>query len=387
LGKGRGGGRGRIFGDVVDGFGEQGETLIQFRVGDRKRRHQLDDLVGRAGGFHDQAAVEGVGRHLGGQPGLIEFEAVRHAAPARPCVRHGVGERGERRVDAAAVGDASPRQFAVAPVSAQCRCSGDQRRVDAAECPRVFARFPDIQFGPDQREREREPVAADGLGHAHDVRLDPGHLEAEERPGPAAAHLHVVDDEQDAVPLAPLRQATKPGGRRDVDPAFALDALHDHRRRKVETAASVVEHPIEPREVGDVATREALVRQRRGIRERHPGAAAVEGVPRDGQCRQRHAMEAVREIRDLRAARHLPGELQRRLDGDRARRTRELHFVVQSPWPQDQLIERGQELGLGDREHVERMDNPVRGQVVEERFLEYRVVVPVVERARAGEEI
>ena len=66
----------------------------------------------------------------------------------------------------------------------------------------MLTRLPDVQVRADKRERKRQAVAADGLGHADDVRLDAGGLEAEERSSAAAAHLHVVDDEQDAVPLA-----------------------------------------------------------------------------------------------------------------------------------------------------------------------------------------
>jgi hypothetical protein len=53
------------------------------------------------------------------------------------------------------------------------------------------------------------------------------------------------------------------------------------------------------------------------------------------------------------------GELQRRLDGVGAARARELHPVVQLPGLQDELVERGQELALGDRVHVQRVDDPV----------------------------
>src|ERR1700722_16822211 len=113
----------------------------------------------------------------------------------------------------------------------------------------MLARCPDVQVGPDKRERERQPVPADGLRQAHNVRSDPRGLEAEERASPAAAHLDVVDDEQDAVLTAQLSQATQPLRARDVDPALALHGLHDRRGRGVPAAALVLEQALEPLEI------------------------------------------------------------------------------------------------------------------------------------------
>lgn len=66
----------------------------------------------------------------------------------------------------------------------------------------MLTRLPDVQVRTDQRERKRQAVAADGFGQADDVRFDAGRLEAEEGASAAAAHLHVIDDEQQALPLA-----------------------------------------------------------------------------------------------------------------------------------------------------------------------------------------
>jgi hypothetical protein len=87
------------------------------------------------------------------------------------------------------------------------------------------------------------------------------------------------------------------------------------------------------------------------------------------------------------AAGHLPGQFQRGLDGVVPGRPGELDLVGEIPRPQDQFVERLQE-GLFRRGfHVQRVDDTVVGEVVQQRLLEQRVVVPVVERPRAGEEV
>ena len=118
-----------------------------------------------------------------------------------------------------------------------------------------------------------------------------------------------------------------------------------------------------------------------------PAPAAVERAAGDRERAQRHAVEGAGEGDHVGAAGHLAGELQRRLDGVGAAGAGELHPVVQFPGLQDELAESGQKVALGGRVHVQRVDDPVAGQVVQQDLFERRVVVAVVERAGAGEEI
>ena len=98
-------------------------------------------------------------------------------------------------------------------------------------------------------------------------------------------------------------------------------------------------------------------------------------------------MEGVRERDDVRAAGHLAGDLERRLDGVRAGRPGELQLVVEAARREHELLERLDERLLGRGGHVEAVDDAVALEVLDERPLERRVVVPVVEHAGAGEEV
>jgi hypothetical protein len=83
----------------------------------------------------------------------------------------------------------------------------------------------------------------------------------------------------------------------------------------------------------------------------------------------------------------LAGDLQRRLHRIGAGRPRELHPVVETARLQNVAVQHLQELRLGLGVQVERMRDAVHGDVVEKLLLQVRVVVPVVERARAGEKV
>ena len=93
----------------------------------------------------------------------------------RDCIwrtGHGLGKRGERVSDAVALGQGGVLQYLVPPVDAQ-RCRARyERRIDTAEGAAMLAWLPDVQVRADQRERQWQAVAADGLGQADDVRLD-----------------------------------------------------------------------------------------------------------------------------------------------------------------------------------------------------------------------
>src|SRR6185312_1513801 len=237
--------------DRVDGSVEDRQALVQLRVADGQRRQQLDYLATRARGLRQQAGFEGGGGHLASQIAVGERQAPGHAPAADQDrkVRYRIGGRGDGRHDPLALGERAALQAVIAPVGAQRGGAGHQRGVDATERAVVLAWRPDVQVESDQRERERQPVPADGLRQANDVRGDPRGLEAEERACPAAAHLDIVDDEQDAVLSAQFRQATQPLRARDVDPALALYGLDDRRGRGVQAAALVLEQALEPLEV------------------------------------------------------------------------------------------------------------------------------------------
>ena len=99
-------------------------------------------------------------------------------------------------------------------------------------------------------------------------------------------------------------------------------------------------------------------------------------------------MEAVGEVHDVLAAGRLAGELERRLDRVGAGRAGELHDVVAKPTRrEDDLVHGQEEALLGDRVQVEAVGDAVVGDVVDQGLFEHRVVVPVVQRACAGEEV
>ena len=87
--------------------------------------------------------------------------------------------------------------------------------------------FDDLR--PPEHARERHP-GRDRLGDGDQVRFDVVVLDGEEPPRAGDARLHLVDDEDDAVPVADLPQPAHVVPRTDEEAAFALDGL-DHDRR------------------------------------------------------------------------------------------------------------------------------------------------------------
>ncbi len=132
----------------------------------------------------------------------------------------------------------------------------------------------------------------------------------------------------------------------------------------------------------------AVERHRGGVGERHAGGGAQIRVAGDGQRAHRHAVEAVGEVDDVASAGDLAGDLQRGFDRVGAGRADELHdVVVQAARLEDDVLHRLEEALLGGGVQVERMGDAVVHDVVDQRALEDIVVVAVVQRAGAGQEV
>ena len=98
-------------------------------------------------------------------------------------------------------------------------------------------------------------------------------------------------------------------------------------------------------------------------------------------------MEAVGEADDVLAALDVTGDLQRRFHRVGAGGAGELDHVVHVARLEHVVFQRLQKVALGHGVHVQAVHDGVVLDVVEQDFLQDRVVVPVVQRARAGQEI
>src|SRR5690625_2455233 len=338
-----------------DGLLEDPHTGLELARADGQRRQQLDHLVVGPGGLHEEPVLEAL---LGDPAGHLAGGELQAAGQAAALGHEAVvlvagDERVEARLDRHAAGDRAALQLVVGPVAADRLGRGDEGRVEAAEGAVVLARLPDVELGPHEGERHRQAVAADRLRQRDDVRHDAGLLEAEEVAGAAAAHLDVVDDEQDLVALAQVRQAAQPLRAGGVDAALALDRLDDDGGRLVEATARVGEQPLEVEEVLDIAVEVVVEGHRRGVHERDTGTAALHGVAGDRQGAEGHAVEGVGEADDGLAAGDLAGQLEGGLDGVGAAGAGEDHLVVQAARPQDLVGEGLEELvARRDRESV-----------------------------------
>src|SRR6266550_9559236 len=78
-----------------------------------------------------------------------------------------------------------------------------------------------------ERDRAHREAARDRLRQAQEVRPDPVLLRSENRPGPAEAGLHLVDDQEGAALLAETRGLGHELGARRPYAAFALNELND----------------------------------------------------------------------------------------------------------------------------------------------------------------
>src|SRR5699024_7904313 len=126
---------------------------------------------------------------------------------------------------------------------------------------------------------------------------------------------------------------------------------------------------------------------RGGVDQRDAGATALHGVAGDRQGAQGHAVEGVGEVDDRLTAGDLAGQLQGDLDRIVAGRAGEDHAVVELARLQDLGLEGLQEGATHVGEHVQAVDDAVIGEVLDDRLLQLRVVVTVVQRTCAGEEV
>ena len=62
-------------------------------------------------------------------------------------------------------------------------------------------------------ERTQRESARQALGHNHDVGLDPVSLDGEQHPGASKSALHLVDHQQDSIPIENLSHTTQIPGR------------------------------------------------------------------------------------------------------------------------------------------------------------------------------
>ena len=205
----------------------------------------------------------------------------------------------------------------------------------------------------------------------HEARV----LEAEERPRAAAARLTIVHDDQHTVPAADALECLQPLEAGHVDAALALDGLDKHGGRMIGAAARVVQHAIQ------------VVR---GVHAR----AMVAVVGQEGRAHRRQtavavarAVSSVREGHHRIPARDVARELEGRLHRAGTCRPRRLHRVGQVALPQDEPFERLRERLCRVRRPVQPVRDGIGRRVVPQPPPERRMVVAVVERACAAEEI
>jgi hypothetical protein len=155
----------------------------------------------------------------------------------------------------------------------------------------------------------------------------------------------------------------------------------------LEAAVPALEVALEHVERVDVAAQEAVERHDRRVVQVDVGAGAGAQVAAHRERAERHPVEAVREGDHPGAAGRLARQLERRLDGVRAARPGELQLVLEAAGLEDDLLERLEEVALRGRRHVQAVGDAVLDDVAQEDLLEARVVVPVVQDARAGQEV
>src|SRR5690606_20736351 len=131
----------------------------------------------------------------------------------------------------------------------------------------------------------------------------------------------------------------------------------------------------------------AVVGNTRDAAERNAAAAAMVAVAGGGCRPQRYAMKSIGEGDDVLATGDLARNLHGRFDGVRTGGAGELQAVVHVARLQNAALECFHEAGFGARVHVEPVGDAVARDVVEQRLLAHRIVVPIVQRAGTGQEV
>ena len=182
-------------------------------------------------------------------------------------------------------------------------------------------------------------------------------------------------------------QPLQPESARGIQPAFALHQLDDHCRGLVDTARRIRQHLVDQGDRVDPAAEIAVIGHHGDTLQRDTGGLAEVLIGGRGKRAHRHAVKSVGEADDVGAAGDLARELHRRLDRVGAGRPGKLHDIVKAARCQDDLLHRRQERLLGGGVEIEAVRDPVALDVADQRILEDRVVVAVVQRTGPGEEI
>ncbi len=251
----------------------------------------------------------------------------------------------------------------------------------------MLARAPDVEIRTNHGDRQRQAVARQRLRYGNDVRLDAGRFEREERTGTADAGLDIVHDEEHVVLVAELFDLLEPVEAGDVDAALALHRFDDDRRRLFQAAGAVLEHGFQI--VGRVAAfaEIAAIRQRRRARHGNTGTAALGGIAGHRQRTQRHAVIGVGKEQHARPLLDLARDLERSFHRVGAGRPRELNLIFHAARLHDHVLEGFEELDLLCRGHVQAVGHAVGLDVFDQRGFHGLVVMTIVERAGAGEEV
>jgi hypothetical protein len=107
---------------------------------------------------------------------------------------------------------------------------------------------PALHQAPAGHHRTDGEAGPEPLGQSHDVGLYALVLTGEHPAGPSDARLHLVEDQQDAVPVAEFAQPGQEPGRRHDVTALALDRLDQdggdlaRRNTPLEQHVDVIEH-------------------------------------------------------------------------------------------------------------------------------------------------
>ena len=182
-------------------------------------------------------------------------------------------------------------------------------------------------------------------------------------------------------------QAAQPIAIGDIQTAFTLHTLHQHRRRQIDTRRRIAKQLVHHLDGVGIATVVTAERHTRDVAQRHTRTAAVMAVTRCRNTAQSHTVKAVGERYNGIATGHFARQLHRRFNGVGASGASKLEGVLHIARLEDVLVKRVEEVGLGVGVHIQTMGNAVAHDVLNQRFFEHWVVVAVVQRARPGEKI